>query len=221
MILKNTNETAFFDAIPTPPVSPLRKLRNYLKNFFHNKSLAKKIKRESLPQTFDKDKGFEAVPCRELYQTKLAPSIEKTIKRYQNVVTSKKNMQVSFHKKISQEQTAKKADSVLGSLAFNNDTEYRPTQQELDAFRMKAISLMKKKGLLQETISEALKAPIKVNVDEIHQDDSKHLKIKLSQRFGKLGEEFELEGIFLKRTKSQYSIPVRDSFVLNTNQREV
>ncbi|MGK5594039.1 MAG: hypothetical protein ACSNEK_01605 [Parachlamydiaceae bacterium] len=220
MILKKTNEASFIDSAPQP-TGPFRKLKTYLKRIFSSKTLAKKIKGDSSPAKpfLETTKEFEAFPRRDLYRTKLAPSIQKTM----NVVLSETNTKVSFHKKISQEQTAKKADpKILWSLAFNDaDIEYRPSQHELDAFRMKAISLMKKKGLLPETISEALKAPIKVNVDEINQNNSKHLKIKLSQRFGKLGEEFELEGIFLKRIKSQYSIPVRGSFVLNSNRSDV
>lgn len=138
---------------------------------------------------------------------------ELSIDHYQKIVSSPPEppLKPQTQKRVLQQQAAYRADTkVLNSLALDASSEYKPSQHELDAFRMKAISLMKKNGMLPETISEVLKSPIHVDVEE------NNLMVKFSQRFVRLGEEFELQGMFLK--KPSHSIPVSDSFQISRSR---
>lgn len=227
MILKDANEQNLLEEkeanLQFKTVSTFKRLTSYFRKFFKEKYLYyKELKRQTNYQKLlqEIEKEFEDNENAGVDKKRLAQSIQKTISRYQEIVLSgpEPPQKPQTQKRVLQQQTAFKAGSkVLGSLAFTTtdaNCDYKPSQHELDAFRMKAISLMKKNGMMPETISEALKSPIQVNIGEIEEDNDKHLMIKFSQRFDRLGEEFELQGIFLKniKLKSSHSIPVSDSF---------
>lgn len=199
--------------------SAFKRLTAYFRNFFKEKYLIyKELKHKKLLKDIEKE--FEDID-KGLDKKKLAHSIQKTIDRYQEIVVAQPEPppKPQTQKRVLQHQTAIKAGSkVLESLSTPADLlDYKPSQHELDAFRMKAISLLKKNGMLSETISEVLKSPIQVNIGEIEENNNKHLMIKFSQRFDRLGEKFELQGVFLKniKLKSSHSIPVSESFQIS------
>lgn len=227
MIFKDANEQNLLEEkeanLQLKTVGAFQRLTTYFRKFFKEKYLYyKELKRQTNYQKLlqEIEKEFEDNENEGVDKKRLAQSIQKTIDRYQDIVLSRPEppQKPQTQKRVLQQQTAFKAGSkVLGSLACTASDagcDYKPSQHELDAFRMKAISLMKKNGMMPETISEALKSPIQVNIGEIEEDNDKHLMIKFSQRFDRLGEEFELQGIFLKniKLKSSHSIPVSDSF---------
>lgn len=170
------------------------------------------------------EKQFQIIEKTGTETRKLAQSILTTVGRYQNSLSSPLESMRQNQKKVLQKQAASKIDSkMLQSLNPKEVlADYQPSQQELDAFRMKGITLMKLKGMLPEFISEALQSPIKVNV-EMNQGEGGHVKIEFSQRFERLGEEFELRGTFLKTItkKITYSIPISGSFQLSQSSKFV
>lgn len=201
-----------------------KKFTSYCRRFIKEKFLYyRELKRKTSCQRLLShiEKEFKSTN-ESLEKKQLVQSIQKAIDRYQNIVQSQAEPppKPQTQKRVLQQQTAYKAESkVLNSLAFSANCDYKPSQQELDAFRMKAISLMRKNGMLPETISEALKSPILVNIGEVIENNNKHLMIKLSQRFERLGEEFELQGIFLKNIKqSNFSIPLSDTFQISKSK---
>lgn len=90
------------------------------------------------------------------------------------------------------------------------DTKYMPSQQECDAFRMKAISILKDKLELRSFIPSLLKAPIDVIVKA---KNDLIWEIKLFQQFKNLeGKTLRFEGYFVRYLSKTYSIPLRNSF---------
>lgn len=88
--------------------------------------------------------------------------------------------------------------------------DYKVSQQEMDAFRMKAIVLLKKDEMVGISINNLLKSPVEVTVNQVKSDK---LVIKLSQAFIWSGKTFQLQGEFEKDPqKKTYSIPIPASF---------
>ncbi|KAF3363103.1 hypothetical protein PHSC3_000288 [Chlamydiales bacterium STE3] len=222
MFFKNSTEKTAIEMTKrdVQPVATLKKIKSYFRNLFRDKPAHSKKQSSQEKVVGDVEKGTETVNAAELDKTNLAESIRKANDCSQSIVSSiEKSLKPVDHKRVLQQQAAFKAESkVLDSLVFSStEADYKPSQQELDAFRMKAISLLKRSGMLPEVISEVLCAPVKVNIGEIDQDNDKHLMIKLSQRFTRLGQEFQFEGMFLKKAKlnSAHSIPISGSFQIS------
>lgn len=89
--------------------------------------------------------------------------------------------------------------------------EYTIGQNEIDAFRMKAIVLLKKDSILGTPLNNLLKGPIQV---EKTSEENKKMVFHLSQRFEWSGNTYQLEGKFIKDHSKTRSIPITDSFKL-------
>lgn len=198
--------------------STLHILTNYFRNFFSEKYREYQTwKRQKLIKEIERH--FEKTEELDGEKTQLAQSIRKTVDRYQQIVSLRTEPppMPKTQKRVLQKQAAFRVEStMMESLAMNIKEaihNYKPSQQELDIFRMKAITLMRKKGMLPKNISEALKSPIQVQIGEVYADDPKKLTIRFSQCF----REFELQGVFIKDVKEKHahSIPVSESFQLS------
>lgn len=88
--------------------------------------------------------------------------------------------------------------------------EYKPSQQELDVFKMKAIVLLQNSEWIRGfSVPDLLKTPICVNVN----DREEKWVICLSQEIERCGQKLRLEGRFLRDpAKKSHSIPILNSF---------
>ena len=88
--------------------------------------------------------------------------------------------------------------------------DYTASQQEYDAFRMKAIILLKKDAIPGISIQSLFQNPVQVKVGA---GDNQKVVIKLSQRFEWSGRIYQCEGEFLRDpTKKTHSIPISKTF---------
>jgi hypothetical protein len=92
--------------------------------------------------------------------------------------------------------------------------DYTIGQNEIDAFRMKAIVLLKKDSILGTPLNNLLKGPIEVEKTDVGNEENKKTVFHLSQRFEWSGRTYQLEGKFLKDEARTRSIPITDSFKL-------
>jgi hypothetical protein len=84
------------------------------------------------------------------------------------------------------------------------------SQQEYDAFRMKAIVLLKKDSMLGIPLHALLKDPVQVKIGN---GDNQKVVVQLSQRFEWSGRVYHCEGEFLRDpTKKIHSIPLSKTF---------
>ena len=97
------------------------------------------------------------------------------------------------------------------------DNSYVLSQQEYDAFRMKAIVLLKKGSMLGMPIRSLLTDPIEV---QIGSEGKQRLVVKLSQRFEWSGRVYHLHGEFLRHLskKKVHSIPLPATFRIIQDQ---
>lgn len=93
--------------------------------------------------------------------------------------------------------------------------DYTIGQNEIDAFRMKAIVLLKKDSILGTPLNNLLKGPIEV---EKTNEETTKVVFHLSQRFEWSGKTYQLEGKFMKDPSKTRSIPVTDSFKLTLHE---
>lgn len=98
--------------------------------------------------------------------------------------------------------------------------EYTIGQSEIDAFRMKAIVLLKEGSILGTPLNSLLKGPIQVEKANIEDQENKKVVFHLSQRFEWSGSTYQLEGKFLKDPIRTRSIPITDSFKLTLHDPE-
>jgi hypothetical protein len=88
---------------------------------------------------------------------------------------------------------------------------FKPTKQEIDAFRMKAITMMQQ-HLLSTPVHEALSS-IKENLIEVHSENEDQSIISLHQTISPFpGEVIELIGSFKRSGQSAHSVPIKESF---------
>lgn len=92
--------------------------------------------------------------------------------------------------------------------------EYTIGQNEIDAFRMKAIVLLKKDSILGTPLNNLLKDPIQIEKTS----EEKREVFHLSQRFEWSGNTYQLEGKFMKDQSKTRSIPITDSFKLTLHR---
>ena len=93
--------------------------------------------------------------------------------------------------------------------------DYSIGQHEIDAFRMKAIVLLKKDSILGTPLNNLLKDPIQIEKTNVGSEENKKIVFHLSQRFEWSGSTYQLEGKFIKDSKTKTrSIPITDSFKL-------
>lgn len=110
---------------------------------------------------------------------------------------------------LSQKLAARRIETTM-QLALSSD--YSVSQQEYDAFRMKAIVLMKKDALIGTPLQALLKNPVQVKIGN---EDNQKVVIQLSQRFEWAGRVYQFEGQFLRDpSKKMHSIPLSKSFTL-------
>jgi hypothetical protein len=84
------------------------------------------------------------------------------------------------------------------------------SQHEFDAFRMKAIVLLKKDAMFGASLQMLLKNPVQVNIAK---EENQKVVIKLSQAFEWSGRVYQLEGEFLRDPhKKMHSIPLSKTF---------
>lgn len=90
-------------------------------------------------------------------------------------------------------------------------SDYAVSQLEYDAFRMKAIVLLKNKNaMLTNSLQSLIKDPVEVKLGA---RENEKVVVKLSQRFECSGRIFLVEGEFLRdSTKKIQSIPLSNSF---------
>lgn len=89
-------------------------------------------------------------------------------------------------------------------------SDYAVSQLEYDAFRMKAIVLLKKDALIATSLQSIIKDPVQVKVGT---RENEKVVVQLSQRFECSGRIFLVEGEFLRdSTKKIQSIPLSHSF---------
>lgn len=85
------------------------------------------------------------------------------------------------------------------------------TQQEEDAFRMKAVKLLRENGFTSGISPEVFQIPIKTNV--VKEPEGQKVVVTLTQEIVRAGEKFQLVGVFIRDPeKSKYSIPMPSSF---------
>ena len=103
-----------------------------------------------------------------------------------------------------------------GSLRELSSLEYKPTQNDLDSFKMKAKKLMEEGGLVPESIKDVLKSPIYYKIGEVIKGEKTQSLIEFRLRFARLGYDVEVKGAFLRESKfhSMHSIPIPESFQL-------
>ena len=107
----------------------------------------------------------------------------------------------------AQSSSAKKVEVTRQN---NPIADYNVSQQEYDAFRMKAIILLKKDAIPGLSIQSLFQNPVQVNVG--HGENQK-VVIKLSQRFEWSGRIYQCEGEFLRDpSKKMHSIPISKTF---------
>lgn len=83
-------------------------------------------------------------------------------------------------------------------------SEYSVSQQEYDAFRMKAIVLLKQDALPAASFQSLLKNPVQIRIGS---GENQKVVIKLSQSFEWSGRAYQLEGEFERDPTKKYSIP--------------
>lgn len=167
-------------------------------------------------------------------QSKLAADVKEAVEKF----NQKKGQEISIFNKSMEDKKNLVASPILlhhrltcqkmvvGSADFNqlfvstfrnpNSHDYKPTQNDIDSFKMKAKKLMEKEGLLPEVIQEILKSPICYKIGEWVKEEKKQPLIEFHLRFARLGDEVEIKGAFLRETQHQsmYSIPIPESFRL-------
>lgn len=84
------------------------------------------------------------------------------------------------------------------------------SQQEYDAFRMKAIVLLKKDAMLGTSLQALLKDPVVVKIGT---RENQKVVVQLSQCFEWSGRIYQFQGEFLRdSTQKRYSIPLSKTF---------
>lgn len=118
------------------------------------------------------------------------------------------------NQKLHQEIQVKKVEAATHHAL---PTDYKPSQQEFDAFRMKGIVLLKDASL-HAFIPELLKISLKDKVEvELEKNEHDKWVIKLSQSIERFGHNLKLEGRFVRDpNKKSHSIPV--SFILKQSK---
>lgn len=112
------------------------------------------------------------------------------------------------HSQIAAQSTSTK--KVEATRQNNPIADYSVSQQEYDAFRMKAIILLKKDAIPGISIHSLFQNPVQVNVGS---GENKKVVIKLSQRFEWSGRIYQCEGEFLRDpSKKMHSIPISKTF---------
>lgn len=87
------------------------------------------------------------------------------------------------------------------------EPKHTPTQEELDAIKMKTIVLLKEKGMYGTPLHQLLKGTPKVKIGiENH--------VTITQIFEWAKKEYQVEGKFLR--KKGKSIPLRDTFKITS-----
>lgn len=112
------------------------------------------------------------------------------------------------HSQIAAQTTSAKKVEVT---RLNNPiADYKVSQQEYDAFRMKAIILLKKDAIPGISIQSLFQNPVQVNVGS---GENQKVVIKLSQRFEWSGRIYQCEGEFQREPgKKMHSIPITKTF---------
>jgi hypothetical protein len=119
------------------------------------------------------------------------------------------------HGKKNQQQIAsRKIETTRQAHLPHLPQDYTIGQNEIDAFRMKAIVLLKKDSILGTPLNNLLKGPIEVEKTDVGNEENKKTVFHLSQRFEWSGSTYQLEGKFLKDQTRTRSIPITDSFKL-------
>lgn len=192
--------------------SPFKSVTKFLKKLFQEK-YREYQERKQQKLLKDIQKQFNAVGNIQSDKSNFAEVIRKTIDGYQQTVALKREITPKPVKRL--QQTAAKAES-LALFVKEFTLNYKPSQQELDIFRLKAIRLMKERGFLPDSITDALNAPIQIKIGEASKKEPSKLIIKFSQCLN-LGEKFYVEGAFIKDTKAKtpYSIPLGGSFKIS------
>lgn len=97
-------------------------------------------------------------------------------------------------------------------------SEYAVSQLEYDAFRMKAIVLLKNKDAsIASSLQSLIKDPVQVKVGP---RENEKVVVQLSQRFECSGRVFLVEGEFLRdSTKKIQSIPLSHSFKITSQSK--
>lgn len=107
----------------------------------------------------------------------------------------------------AQSTSAKKVEVTMQSIPI---ADYTVSQHEFDAFRMKAIILLKKDAIPGISIQSLFQNPVQVNIGS---GENQKVVIKLSQRFEWSGRVYQCEGEFLRDpTKKMRSIPITKTF---------
>jgi len=135
------------------------------------------------------------------------------------------------NKKISQqfesaaiESSSKKITSFMQTTAINQEEVY--SKQEADAFRVKAISLLKNHGIRFTSPTDEFlsirSTPIQATIQTTPSENSALTKIIMRQVLTPLpGEEIEFKGEFHRNIKTlKHSFPVSESFVVTSKSHQ-
>lgn len=138
----------------------------------------------------------------------LAVLMRKTVDQFNHVVANGAQQTIIRIKRRLQRHAASKVDAAaLPSLT----SDYYPSQQEKDAFLMKATILLGREGIPAAQLAEFLQSPIDVQVEGAE----KKVRIKLIQRYERCGQKLTLEGTFEKDPlKGAFSIPLKETFLI-------
>lgn len=134
----------------------------------------------------------------------LTPLSKQLKSRFQALLTKFFKQTKTYHQQVAAVRVKTAVQHVLPH-------EYKPSQQELDVFKMKAIVLLQNSEWVRGiSVPDLLKTPILVNVDN---DREEKWVISLSQQIERCGQKWRLEGRFLRDpAKKSHSIPIPESF---------